>query len=78
VIANVNGVDVELTEEEVAEFKATQASLENRNAIIDAQIRTLEGTVTNRRLREAALTEAGKAWLADLDAQIAALRAQRV
>jgi len=48
------------------------------NAAIDAQIQALEATVTQRRLREAALTEAGKAWLADVDAQIAALRAQRV
>ena len=48
------------------------------NAAIDAQIQALENTVTQRRLREAALTEAGKAWLADVDAQIAALRAQRV
>jgi len=47
------------------------------NAAIDAQILALESTVTQRRLREAALTEAGKAWLADLDAQIAALRVQR-
>jgi len=47
------------------------------NAAIDAQILALEATVTQRRLREAALTEAGKAWLADLDAQIAALRVQR-
>lgn len=48
------------------------------NAGIDAQILALEATVTNRRLREAALTDEGRAWLADLDAQIAALRAQRV
>lgn len=47
------------------------------NAGLDAQILALEATVTQRRLREAALTEAGRAWLADLDAQIAALRAQR-
>ena len=47
------------------------------NAGIDAQILALEATVTQRRLREAALTEEGKAWLAGLDAQIAALRVQR-
>jgi hypothetical protein len=47
------------------------------NAGIDAQILALEAAVTQRRLREAALTEAGTAWLADVDAQIAALRAQR-
>lgn len=48
------------------------------NAAVQAQILALEASVTQRRLREAALTEAGKAWLAYLDAQIAALRAQRV
>lgn len=44
------------------------------NAAVNAAILALECTVTQRRLREAALTEAGKAWLADVDAQIAALR----
>ena len=48
------------------------------NADIDAQILALEGTVTQRRLREAALTDEGKAWLADVDDQIETLRAQRV
>lgn len=48
------------------------------NAAIDAPILALEATVTQRRLREAALTEAGRAWLADVDAQIATLRSQRV
>lgn len=47
------------------------------NAAIDAQIMALEATVTQRRLRDAALTATGKGWLADVDAQIAALRAQR-
>lgn len=57
---------------------STEPPLPDPNAAIDAQIRALEAPVTNRRLREATLTEAGKAWLADVDAQIAALRAQRV
>jgi hypothetical protein len=48
------------------------------NAAVDAQILALEALQTPRRLREAALTAAGKAWLADLEARIAALRAQRV
>jgi hypothetical protein len=47
------------------------------NAGIDAQILALEATVTQRRMREAALTDEGKAWLADVDARITALRAQR-
>jgi hypothetical protein len=47
------------------------------NAAIDAQILALEATVTQRRLREANLSDYGKDWLADVDTQIAALRAQR-
>ena len=42
------------------------------------QIVQLETTITSRRLREAALTNAGKAWLENIDNQIAALRAQLV
>lgn len=48
---------------------------DQRQIILD-QITAMEASVTNRRLREAALTDAGRAWLADVDAQIAALRAQ--
>lgn len=48
------------------------------NAAIYAEILALENTVTQRRLREAALTDAGKAWLADVDAQIEALRKELV
>ena len=48
------------------------------NAEILSQISALEFTVTNRRLREAALTDAGKAWLENVDAQITALRAQLI
>ena len=40
-----------------------------------AQIRSLEATITQRRLRDALLTDAGKTWLSTIDAQIAALRA---
>lgn len=66
-------------EESAAELAAVLAAYgllayPDPNADIDAQILALEGTVTQRRLREAALTEAGKAWLADVDAQIATLR----
>jgi len=50
------------------------AVIDPRQEIL-SQIAALEATVTNRRLREAALSDAGKAWLADADAQIAALRA---
>ena len=76
----VNGVLVDMTQAEVeqAAVDAAQAEMLAVNAALDAQILALEATVTQRRLREAALTEAGKAWLAGVDAQIAALRAQRV
>jgi hypothetical protein len=76
--AIINGETVELTDAEFAEFEAQQASAVPLNAVIDAQILALEALQTPRRIREAALTEAGRARLADVDAQIAALRAQRV
>jgi len=43
---------------------------------IVSQILALEATITERRLREAVLTDEGKVWLASVDAQIAALRGQ--
>ena len=39
-----------------------------------SQIAALEASVTQRRIREAALTDTGKSWLAEVDAKIAALR----
>lgn len=47
-----------------------------RKAGVLAQIADMEAQQTPRRIREAALTEEGKAWLEGLDAQIAVLRAQ--
>lgn len=44
---------------------------------IDALIVAKEREVTQRRLREAALTDQGRLWLEAKDAEIAALRAQR-
>lgn len=38
------------------------------------EIRNLEALVTPRRLREAVLTEDGRAWLSGIESQIAALR----
>jgi hypothetical protein len=38
------------------------------------EIRNLEASVTPRRIREAVLTEEGKIWLANIEAQIAVLR----
>ena len=45
------------------------------NAQLDAQILALEAMQTPRRMRDAALTPGGAAWLAGLEAQIAGLRA---
>ena len=42
------------------------------------QIAEIESTITDRRLREAMLTTTGKDWLAERDAEIAALRAKIV
>lgn len=74
----VNGVampwtleEIEVRQAEEAAFEATRA----RRQIID-QISALEATMTPRRLREAARGQSGKAWLDNLDDQIAALRAQ--
>lgn len=43
---------------------------------VQEQIQALEESCTPRRWREAVMSDAGKAWLANVDAQIAALRAQ--
>ena len=40
------------------------------------QIAEIEASITDRRLREAMLSTTGKSWLADRDAEIAALRAK--
>ena len=55
---------------------AWQPTAASMNAPILSEIAALEATVTQRRVREAALTDAGKAWLAGVDSQIAALRTQ--
>ena len=54
----------------------TPAEIEaNRVGGILAKIAAIEATITNRRIREATLTDGGKSWLASADAQISALRA---
>lgn len=58
-------------EEEEAAFLAGEGQ---RNAL--AEIERLEAEVTNRRLREAVLTQAGADWLAAQEALIAAERAK--
>ena len=46
--------------------------------IVIKQIIEIESTITDRRLREAVLSPAGKAWLSARDSEIAALRAKIV
>ncbi len=48
------------------------------NAPALSAITALESTVTPRRIREAVTTDAGKTWMASIDAQIAALRGSLV
>lgn len=57
-----------------AELDAAMVKVAANQTILD-QITALEGTITPRRMREAVLgTDGG--WLADVNNQIAALRAQ--
>jgi len=73
-----NGTKVFLTDEEQAMIDAKRAAkksdLARRQALI--AIKNLEAQVTQRRLREAALTDEGKAWLQNIEDQIAAERAR--
>ena len=46
------------------------------NIAIFAQISALESTQTPRRIRDAVLTPAGRAWMDALELEIASLRAQ--
>jgi hypothetical protein len=73
---NVNGIDVPCTPEEIAEIEAREAAWAAGQATRDAlsQITALEGQVTQRRIREAALTPEGKAWLQSIEDQIKTLR----
>ncbi len=69
--------NIPFTAEEEAEAEASEAEWAAGQARREAlkQIAELEATITTRRMREAALgTDNG--WLANLDAQIQALRAQ--
>lgn len=43
--------------------------------IRDQKIGLLESSITPRRLREAVLSDAGKAWLTDIEMQVQVLRA---
>jgi anti-sigma28 factor (negative regulator of flagellin synthesis) len=69
---------VPLTIEEQAEYDANvPVAVEfSRVAEIRAAIKALEMQVTPRRLRDAVLTEEGKAWLQNIEDQIAVERAK--
>lgn len=64
------------TPEEVAEIE--QRKIDGATVAVNAPvlsaITALESTVTPRRIREAVTTDAGKTWMAAIDAQIAGLR----
>lgn len=51
---------------------------EEVNPQLLAQIAAVEASITQRRLRDAVLTESGAAWLAEKDAQIEMLRQQLI
>lgn len=72
------GVRREATPEEAANIDADRAAAASaaHNNEIDRQIRELEAKVTPRRLRDA-LISGDKTFISDIEAQIAALRAQR-
>ena len=69
---NVDGIDVQLTEQEETDRDAEeQASADGevvRNAI--KEIEKLESSITPRRLRDAIANDAGKSWLAAVEALI--------
>ena len=71
-----NGVEVPLTEaEETARDAEEQAWADGkaaRNATVE--IEKLESTITPRRLRDALANDAGKKWVADVEALIATER----
>ena len=69
---------VQISDEEAEAIRLSQIVPPTHNELILAQIAQLEATITNRRIREAALTDAGKTWLEGIDAQITALRGQLV
>lgn len=69
---------VSLSPEEQAALDAQRAAAaanRQRDDLLQ-QIVAIETMVTQRRLRDAILTPEGAAWLADVEAQIAARRAQ--
>ena len=73
----VDGIEVEMSEDEVAALQAlwaSSASQQPRMTIL-AQISNLEAEITPRRMREAVLGVDG-GWLASKEAEIQVLRGQ--
>lgn len=67
------------TEEEAArDAEEAAAAAAAPYDAIKGQIAEKEATITVRRIRESLLTDSGRLWLTNVDAQIAALRAQLV
>ena len=62
----------------VGDYTPPAPTAEQTNAPTLAAITALEATVTPRRVREAVTSPAGYAWLANVDAEIAALRGSLV
>lgn len=56
--------------------KTEEEKNKERTESIKSQICNIESTVTQRRLREAVLTEEGKQWLNAVEDQISTLRGQ--
>lgn len=54
-------------------LKAASDAADARRETLN-KISALESSITSRRIREAMLTDAGKAWLEDVESQIATLR----
>lgn len=67
----------QMTESAISQEEIDAIPTVDPNAIIMEQILAIEGTITQRRIREAVLgTDAG--WLSDREDEIAALRVQLV
>lgn len=73
----IDGVRIKLTDNEIAEINAKEIVWESGEVRRDAlsQIKALESTITDRRLREAMLG-IDYGWLANVNMQIVNLRGQ--
>lgn len=75
---NVNGKDIELTDEEMAvrveHEKEWAKGADKRTAM--AKLLSLEGEITPRRIRDSVLTADGKTWLENKEKEIGVERAK--